>query len=167
VADKHEAEARAGAAVTDRRELPYVKEALASISEGGYPAALARCAYLLKRKGEPLPLKRFELKQEMIEDYRDLLPDLSPEQWRRIRGEQEIICRYEPDKAIETLPKLLSNRTDRKRFVTLAEKLLADKRIQAQGVTDEQARMFERIRGILNMEGGNPPRLAPVKKSAG
>ena len=30
-------------------------------------------------------------------DYRDLLPAMPPDQWRRIRGEQEIIVRYEPD----------------------------------------------------------------------
>ena len=42
------------------------------------------------------------------EDYRDLLPDLPPDEVRRIRGEQEIIVRYEPEKAVETLPALLS-----------------------------------------------------------
>ncbi len=34
------------------------------------------------------------------------MPPLTLEQWRRIRGEQEIIVRYEPERALETLPQL-------------------------------------------------------------
>ena len=44
--------------VAEPRELPFVKEALASISEGGYAEAFARIACLLTRQGEPLPLSR-------------------------------------------------------------------------------------------------------------
>jgi hypothetical protein len=33
-----------------------VKDALASIASGSYPEALARVAFLLSRRGEPLPL---------------------------------------------------------------------------------------------------------------
>jgi hypothetical protein len=165
VADKHQAGSLGPAAVTDPRELPVVREALAAIAEGGYAEALARAGYLLAKKGEPMPLAMLELRQEMLEEYRDLLPDLSPDQRRRIRGEQEIICRYEPEQAIETLPKLLAGRADRKRFLTLAGKLLADKRI-VQNVSAEQLRMLERIRGVLSAAGDGPPRLTPVKKAS-
>ena len=37
-------------------------------------------------------------------DYRELLPAMPPDQWRRVRGEQEIIVRYEPEQALATLP---------------------------------------------------------------
>ena len=59
----------------DPRELPFVRDALASIDEGGYAEALARVAFLLAHKDEPLPLSRLQLAQELIEDYRELLPD--------------------------------------------------------------------------------------------
>src|SRR5262245_34121012 len=128
LADKHEAAARPH--MTDPRELPFVKEALASIDEGGYAEAVARVAFLVSRKGEPLPLSRVQLKQELIADYSELLPAVTMDQARRIRGEQEIVVRYEPDKAVESLPVLLTDHADRERLLTLLERLLADERVQ-------------------------------------
>jgi pimeloyl-ACP methyl ester carboxylesterase len=149
VADKHEAETRAQTGMSDRRELPYVKEALASITEGGYPAALTRCAYLLQRKGEPLPIARLELKHELMADYRELIPQVAPDERRRIRGEQEIIVNYEPERAIETLPDLVADPADRARLIDVAERFLADERIQRLGATPEQLAMVARIRKVL------------------
>ena len=131
------------------QDSPVVREALRAISEGGYAAALARVAFLLARKGEPLPLSRFELKQEMIKDYRDFLPAVSRDEQRRIRGVQEIIVRYEPEKAIETLPKLLAHKADRERLLTLLERLLADRRVQSIEPSEEQKAMLARIRAVL------------------
>jgi pimeloyl-ACP methyl ester carboxylesterase len=166
VADKHEAEARAGAAVTDRRELPYVKEALASIAEGGYPAALARCAYLLRRKGEPLPLARLELKQELMTDYREFIPQLAPDERRRIRGEQEIIVNYEPERSIETLPGLVADLSDRARLTEFLGRLLADERVQRLGATPEQLAMLARIRKVLDLPASLPGETATLKRVA-
>src|SRR4051794_22698196 len=90
MADKREEEdEQTGAA--DPRQQPFVKDALASIDQGGYAEALARVAFLLARKGEPLPLSRVQLKQELIGEYQDLLPAISMDQARRIRGKQELI----------------------------------------------------------------------------
>jgi pimeloyl-ACP methyl ester carboxylesterase len=147
IADKPAAEAhrRAG----DPRELPFVKDALASIGKGGYPEALARVAFLLARKGEPLPLSRLELKQELMDEYREFIPALPRDQARHIRGEQEIIVGYEPDKAIETLPELLAEQSDRHRLVVLLDRLLADRRVQSIEPTADQIAMLARIRGVL------------------
>jgi pimeloyl-ACP methyl ester carboxylesterase len=166
VADKHEAEARTEAVAADRRNLPYVKEALDSISEGGYPAALARCAYLLKEKGKPMPLERLELKQELLSDYRELIPQLPPDQVRRIRGEQEIIVNYEPERAIETLPELVAEPADRARLIELLTRLLADERIEQFGATPEQAAVLARIRKVLGMPAPMPGDIAALKRVA-
>jgi pimeloyl-ACP methyl ester carboxylesterase len=128
---------------------PVAKKALASIAKGGYPEALARVAFLLARKGEPLPLSRIELKRELMDDYREFLTDIPRDEQRRIRGEQEIIVGREPDEAVATLPRLLAKRTDRDRLVALLDRLLADRRVQGVEPSAEQLAMLERIRGVL------------------
>jgi pimeloyl-ACP methyl ester carboxylesterase len=165
LADKYAAEEEAEA-IGEPRELPVVKEALASIEEGGYPEAITRVAALLARRGEPLPLARFALKQELVEEYGDLLPKLEPHEWRRIRGEQEIIVRYEPEKALETLPKLLADPANRERLVTLMRRLLADERVQRTKPLPEQIAMLRSIAEVLQLEPPKP-RVALVRKVAG
>jgi len=149
LADRSEAEARREAPAVEPRELPVVKEALAALEHGGYPEAIARLGALLARKGEPLPLERLHLKHELIEDYRDMLPAAKPDEWRRIRGEQDIIVRYEPERALETLPALVTDAGDRDRLVALYQRLLADKRFQGLQPTEEQLAMLGRAREVL------------------
>jgi len=163
LADKHEAVARA-ATVTDAREIPYVKDALASIGEGGYDAAFARIAYLLARKGD-LPLSRVVMRQELMKDYGEFLPKLAPDEWRRLRGEQEIIARYEPEQAVATLPILLADAADRERILALLSRLTTDSRVQSQQPTPEQFAVVERIRAVLGgATGGGVRRLSSAKR---
>jgi hypothetical protein len=149
----------------DVRELPFVKGALASIDKGGYPEALARVAFLMAHRDEPLPLARVRLAQELLDDYRELLPDLPPEEARRIGGEQELIARYEPDKAVETLPVLLASRKDRDRLLSLLDRVLADKRVQRIEPTPEQLAALTRIRRVLGVAASRTARpRAPQHK---
>ena len=154
--------ARESEVVAEARELPYVKEALAAIDKGGYPEAVARAAALLARHGTPLPLSWIETRKELADDYRDLLPDLPPDVRRRVRGEQDIIVRYERDRAIETMPALLADPADRERLLELVTRLLADERIQAARPTAEQTAMLEALRRALARE----PAAAGRAKSA-
>ncbi len=127
---------------------------MASIDKGGYAEALARVAFLMAHKDEPLPLSRLHLAQELLDDYRDLLPDLPLDEVRRIGGEQEIIARYEPEKAVETLPAVLAKRKDRDRLLTLLERVLADKRVQRIQPSPQQTAMLARIRRVLGSAAG-------------
>jgi hypothetical protein len=171
----------------DTRELPFVRKALASIEKGGYAEAVARVAFLLAHKDEPLPLSRLQLAHEMIEEYRELLPELAPDEARRIGGEQEIIARYEPEAAVEKLSVLVAKPKDRDRLLTLLERVLADRRVQRIQPSAEQKAMLARIRRVLgaveprpggSRRGSRPtsgsarvriakPRVALAKKSAG
>ncbi len=89
---------------------------------------------------------------------------MTPDQWRRIRGEQDIIVRYEPERAIATLPILLRDPADRERLVTLARRLLADERMQRAKPSSEQIAMLENIGETLDVE---PKRRAPRQRRAG
>jgi hypothetical protein len=104
-----------------------------------------------------------QLASDLLEDYRDLLPDLPRDEARRIGGEQEIIARHEPDKAIETLPVLLAKRKDRDRLLTLLERLLRDKRVQRIQPSPEQTEMLTRIRRVLG-RAGHRPAPAPARR---
>lgn len=146
--------------VADPKELPFVKAALSSIAEGGYTEAIARTACLLARHGEPLPLTRLAIRKELAEEYADYLPALEHDQWRRIRGEQEIIVRYEPERALASLPTLLAEPGDRKRFLTLVEKLAEDERVQGLAPSAAQLEMVERIRSLLPVKASRGARPA-------
>jgi hypothetical protein len=152
------------APAVDARELPFVKSALASIGKGGYPEALARVAFLMAHKDEPLPLSRVQLAQDLLEDYRDLLPDLPRDEVRRIGGEQEIIARYEPERAVETLPDLLARRRDRDRLLTLLERVLADKRVQRIQPSSEQVARLAHIRRVLGWPRDRRPRVPTQRR---
>lgn len=151
------------------RELDFVRETLASLDQGGYGEAFARVMALLARQGE-LPLSLLATRQEVARDYAELLPELSPAQWRRLRGEQEIVVRYEPEQALATLPDLLADPDDRERLLTLLDRLMQDERVQRAEPTAEQRAMLERIRSLL---GSRPaprrqaPRRASSKKTEG
>lgn len=165
IAEKHETQERVAAIAAEPRELPFVKEALASVAEGGYAEAFARVAYLLARKGEPLSISRLMMRQEVAKSYAEYLPQLPPDQWRRIRGEQEIIARYDPEQAFGTLPTLLADRADRERLLTLLDKVMADERVQTAQPTPEQVAMLQRIRAVLSGRPVRERRLAAVRQS--
>jgi len=144
----------------DPRSMPFVREALATIGHGGYDEAVARTAFLLAPKGQPLPLSRIETVRELAKEYADYLPTLPPADWRRIRGEQEIIATFEPERAIETLPDLLATPEHRNRLLTLLDKLVADRRVQAIEPTEQQQQALHAIRAVL----GAPAAATPVRK---
>jgi pimeloyl-ACP methyl ester carboxylesterase len=136
-----------------RAELE-VRQAHASIATGGLAEAITRAECLLAVKDKPLPLQRFQLKQELINRYGEYLPELSPEQWRRIEGRQAIISEYEPEKAILTLPKLLADAKDRRCFLNLLDAVVDDPEVcQSINPTPEQRAMLTRIREVLSAEG--------------
>jgi hypothetical protein len=149
---------RATSTSADARDLPFVRDALSSIAQGGYAEALARVGALLARQGESLPLDRLALKRELATEYHDLLPDISPEQWRRVRGEQDIVVHYEPERAVATLPGLLRDPTDRERLLKLTRQLLSDERMRSSKPTPGQVALLDRLREILQ--------VAPSSRSA-
>jgi hypothetical protein len=137
----------------------HVDAALASIAEGGYTEALARVAFLLTRSDEPLPLSRLEMRQELVADYADYLPDMPIHEWRRVRGTQEIIVQHAADEAVATLPALLGEPNARARLLALLDKLMGDRRVLGRSPTAAQLATLARIRTVL---GEKVPRRRPT-----
>jgi pimeloyl-ACP methyl ester carboxylesterase len=131
--------------------------ASAQFAKGGYAEALSRVGYLLAARGKPLPLAQFELKKKLIAKFGDLLPELTFVQMRVIRGNQEVICSHDPERALRTLPLLLSNREDHDNFLILLDAVVEDYSATF-GMTEEQSGMLQRIREVLGAE-----ELAPLR----
>jgi hypothetical protein len=136
----------------DPQALPFVRAALEAIEQGGYPAALARTAELLERHGAPVPLARVEHKLQLTKEYADLLPDLPIHEWKLIRGEQDIILRFEPERALATLPRLLAEQGDRERFLRVLDRVANDRQLSAEPPTHEQLEMLERIKSAVGRQ---------------
>lgn len=168
LADQQETAHKGPERVSEARELPFVKEALESMTEGGYPEAVARVFALLACHGRPLPLAQLHLKRALAEGHTDLLPETSREQQRRIRGAQEIIVRYEPERALQTLPQLLGNPADLQRLLTLLDRVLTRENLERLNPGAEQISMLEKIRGILReiQPAGRPPHRGSTPKCA-
>jgi hypothetical protein len=142
------------------RDLPFVKEALASVEAGGYAEALARVLALINRGQGQIPLSRLELRRDLARDFAELLPVMPSEQMRRIRGEQDVIVRYEPERALAALPKLVADPADRERLVALIGRLLADERMRLRALTADDLARVDAILAVL----GAAPRRSPAKK---
>jgi len=148
LADHPVASQDAGETAADPRQRPIVQQALARMTQGGYPEAFARVGFLLAGTDDPIPLSLLTTAQDLIKDYADLMPALPMDEWRRIRGEQEIIVRYDRERAIETLPRLLKD-AEREHLLALIERVVNDKRVLERPPTQQQSAMLERVRSAL------------------
>jgi pimeloyl-ACP methyl ester carboxylesterase len=143
-------------------------DVLARATQGGFPAAVARTAFLLSGRGVPLPLEQIETKAALMRDYRALMPDVPPDEMRRVRGEQEILVGLDPASAIETLPALLVDADDRQRYFALFDRLLSDPRLQAAQVTQRQRAMLDELRRLAERElMPDAPGATPARRPAG
>jgi hypothetical protein len=137
-----------------------VQAALRDAAHGGLPAAIARTAVLLAGDGEPLPLARLQRNAELQRDYAHLLPALPADHWRRLRGQQEIVVRQDPERALAALPALLADDDDRRRYLALFRTLLADARLGALPAHAPQRAVFARIETLLDRRPAGRPRAA-------
>jgi hypothetical protein len=113
---------------------------------------------MLMRDGKPLPLARLELRKELADDYAELLPEVETHEWRTTRGLQEIIVRCAPTQALEGLPIMLHDNTERRRLLALLDKIGADERVLGTSPSEDQIATLARIRAVLSEKPHRPQR---------
>jgi hypothetical protein len=70
---------------------------------------------------------------------------------RRIKSEQAVIAELEPERGLESLPKLLADPKDRLRALAVLDEAVA-----AVEFTAEQHAMLDRVRAILGVKASRP-----------
>jgi len=136
--------------VSDEQQLALTQEVMASFEKGGYSEGVARVFSLLARHGEPFPLAQLHLKRELVTKFAELLPKTTFEQQRRIRGMQDLIVNVDRQRALAALPKLPQEPADRKRLLTLLERVMAHEGMRQLNIVPEQLEMLRRIRQVLS-----------------
>lgn len=128
----------------DPRELPFVKEALSVINKGGYPEALARIGALVAKRGGTIQLHELKFADDFIRSDQ-VMSKMSEDEIRRIRNEQVIIVEFEPERALQALPKLLANQADRERVLEVMKKVAS-----VFDLTESEIGAIEEIRDMLS-----------------
>jgi pimeloyl-ACP methyl ester carboxylesterase len=139
------AEARPEAAPvpSDPRELPAVRKALEAIDRWGFLEAIARVGALMASQRGEFPLSRLELKSD-LQQSDAVLSKLTEDEARRIRAKQSTLVALEPERALEALPRLLTDPWDREHLIDLMERAVA-----MVELNDDQKAMLDRIRRVL------------------
>jgi tellurite resistance protein len=138
----------AGLAVSDPRELPIVRDALAKIGKGGYAEAIALVGALVGKGAGRITPARLELVDRFVRSDK-VLSRLPAEEVRRIKSEQAVIAELEPERGLESLAKLLADPKDRRRALAVLDEAVA-----AVEFTTEQQAMLDRVRAILGGKAG-------------
>jgi len=140
------------------RELPYVKEAIAAIDKGGFPEAVFRIGALAGRFAGNIPLTRLEEGQEFVRSDK-ALSKLTADEIRRLRSDAGVMALLEPERTLEALPHLLSNKEDRDRVISILEWVMS-----LEGISEGQKDLGKKI--IASLQGKLPAatKKAPARK---
>jgi tellurite resistance protein len=123
-----------------------VQNALAAIGTGGYPEAIALMGALIGRGAGRIPLERLEMIEHFVRSD-EALSKVPGDEVRRIKAEQAVVAELEPERGLQSLPKLLAEPKDRRRAIVLLEEAVA-----AAELTPEQQAIVDRVREVLSKE---------------
>jgi len=140
----------AGPGEIEPLEVPAIRDALEAIDRGGYVDAVARIGALMASKRGEFPLHRLEQAGDLIHSD-PVLSEVTADEARRIRAEQSTVVALEPERALETLPRLVSSEWDRDHLVDLIERAAS-----MVELNPDQKAMLDRIRRVLTVPGETP-----------
>ncbi len=116
---------RARKSPEELRALPVVADALAEIERGGLAEAVVRMLVLLADSRGNVRRDRLERSAELLSS-KPPFNALDPITRARMIHQQTLIAHFEPEAAIDTLPKLLTTERDRRKALELVEYVLGN-----------------------------------------
>ncbi|GEP04352.1 DUF3141 domain-containing protein [Methylobacterium oxalidis] len=141
------------------RDGAFVREALARIAEGGFTEAAVRAALLAARLGtHERRLSTFKRMRELVGHDVGLL-DLPAGEASHVVRLQACIVEQEPERALETLPRLVPGAGERRRLLGLLERLMGHIDLEP-----EQRALMPEFRRLLAPEP--PPGTASAALAA-
>ena len=108
-----------------------MQNALAAIGTGGYPEAIALMGALIGRGAGRIPLARLEMIDRFVRSD-EMLSTLSRDEVRRIKAEQAVVAELEPERGLQSLPKLLADAKDRRRAIEVLDEAVAAVELTAE-----------------------------------
>ncbi len=130
----------------DLRSLPSVRDALDRIAVGGFPEGVIRMLVLLAHSRHEVRRSRLE-KSNQILSSREPFASMKAKHRTRLIYRESLISAFEPEAALETLPKLLKTREEREQAMSLCWEI-AGPQEEMVGETLELMATFSRILGI-------------------
>jgi tellurite resistance protein len=137
---------------TELRALPQVQAALAAMETGGFAEAVIRMLVLMAENRKGVRRDRLERSNRVLTED-EPFASLGPDGRARIISEQTLISTYEPDRAIETLPALLTTPEDRDLAIRVAYYVPGDLDEMAEGTLA----LLHRFCDVLGVPRRNEP----------
>ncbi len=145
-------------------QTPAVKSALSRIEEGGLAAGLIRTLILISRASKQVELDTLTRALTQV-DSQEAIQALSYDERRELLNEQTVICTFEPERALATLPSLLSSPQDVTTVLDAVDKIFGSE----PNVPPEVFVEAKAIRARLRKEAlsDKPKSAVQTRKAAG
>ncbi len=130
----------------DLRALPNVCAALEKINDGGLAEAVLRMLIMLSETREDVRRNRLERSAKILTETKPF-SEMDLGDRAKMLHDQALICHFEPDDALSTLPELLPTKTSRQQAMTIVRHVLGD----PDEMAPDTAALLSTMGGILEM----------------
>jgi len=131
----------------DMRTLVSVQEALDRIDQGGFADGVIRMLIFLAHSRKEVRRSRLERSNEMLMST-EPFATMEPRRRTKMIHRESLIVGYEPEKAMETLPLLIDDRTERKIALDLCAEIAGPREEMSKETID----MMNRLALALDQE---------------